>query len=251
MVVVNKDNKDADTKEYVNVEEIIDDIDTESTKDNNDNIIDYEMIYGNGLTKKEMQLCFGIVIVIVCGIVGISFATKVISNSNNSGNSSGGLLKKTAYCESGYSLNDNNMCEKTDTITAEETITYYCVDSSMQLVGTQCVSKTYLEPIVDYTCPTWYRYSYLYNTCVISSYKSNNDPCPGDSVQILGQCYPYKTKPTRIDRKCYTGTLVGTQCVLETKVSAIPNYTYTCPVGYTQVRDTICTKTITKEPSYK
>lgn len=187
---------------------------------------------------KELKIFWGIVIVIICIIIGVYFAVNI-------------LKEKTPYCEEGYNLNSDNMCEQSYLIKADVTVAYYCLDSNMQLIDNQCVSVTYSDPIIEYDCPAFYRFSNVYGSCVLKYSKGINDNCPGDSVQILGRCYPYRTAPTYIKRKCFLGTLVGNQCVAETRVSAIPEYTYTCPEGYTQITDVFCTKTVTKEPNYK
>lgn len=113
MVVVNKYNNDTDTKEYISIDEIIDDEDTESINDTDDaddiseEIIDDEDTESTNDTndtynknrqdKKDMQIVIGIIIVIVCGIVGISFASNIYNSNDSYYNN-----------DSNYNTNDNS-----------------------------------------------------------------------------------------------------------------------------------------------
>ena len=186
-------------------------------------------------------------------------------------NKNGTCVKGYYYCENGYTLNDDNKCQKTiDSVDAKITYTckdgytvsgdicvsddirdskfvYKCADG-FKLKDTKCEKVESADAVVVYSCPKGYISSG--NQCfTISNISAEvKYSCPDSSYNLSGtNCI--KNRPSivaaSIKYSCSSGTLKGQTC----EHTASPYY-YWCAQGRYDYTDGLCHYTTFANKTY-
>lgn len=199
------------------------------------------------LEKRKVKLIISITIVVV--IILFLLISCSLNRTCSVGyiNRNGMCVKGYYYCDSGYSLNADNKCQKTiESIDAK--VSYTC-KSGYTLNGDVCVSNSMLKPEFVYKCADGYTLKGTKCEKTTSVDAMVTYSCPSSYVLAGDQCVTV----TNVDATSIYGcedssySLSGTTC-RKTVTNIVPaTVKYTCDAGGT-LNGTVCDYEV--EPTY-
>lgn len=181
--------------------------------------------------KKSKKI---IVLIIIILLILLLLYGCVFSKNCEAGyvNKYGSCVKGYYYCDDGYSLNDDNKCQKaTDSVDAR--VDLQCGDSSYVLNGEYCVKNDTKEPKSAYQCTTGFTLNG--DKCVMEEQAAPNASysCSSGYTLVGSTCAKVTTQAASVSYSCPSSkyTLVGSTCSYTENNSSYIVTNKTCSSG--------------------
>lgn len=198
-----------------------------------------KLIFNLNNIKKILKVT---VVLLIILLVGRNFALK---RSCDVGyiNKNGSCVKGYYFCESGYSLNSDNKCQKT--IESEDAKVSYTCKSGYTLSGESCVSNDVKEVEFVHKCADGFTLNGQKCERVESVDAVVTYSCPNEYVAAGGQCVKVSNVDATIKNSCEDSsyTLSGSTCTKTVSKTVNPIQNYTCDANGV-LKETVCEYTV-------
>jgi len=188
----------------------------------------------------------GLILICLISVLGTTYA---LNRGCESGyvNKNGFCVAGYYYCEQGYSLNENNKCQKT--IESKEAKVTYTCPSGYALNGDYCVSTDIKEPKFVYKCADGFKLKGTKCEKTESADAVVTYSCPSGYIPAGDQCVKISNMDADVKYVCSdsTYTLSGTTCRKTITKTEAAVSEYKCSSGGT-LNGTVCN--YTSEPTY-
>lgn len=203
-----------------------------SNLDNNSFKEKINKFFSKTSNKKKISRIFIIVIVIILLILILKSCVSSTKKCDvGYVNKNGSCVEGYYYCDEGYTLNEDNKCQKS-VESIEAKVNMSCDGDGYILNGGKCVKNDTKEAKVGYQCASGFTLKGNKCTKVQQAAPNVSYACSSGYTLIGDSCMKVVNQAPKVSYSCSKGTLSGKTCTYTESNSNYIVTTSSCPSGY-------------------